>query len=88
MSRKECDFFPLFDVLQEGFRFVGNAVGVDRKADEHEVVFIKLCAVLDLFELFVTLQDFVNGFCDFFCISCDAEIGDKSFQCRSFLAKI
>ena len=80
MCGEEGDFLPMWDVLQEGFDFDGNAMGVDRKAYKHETVFIQIRALIDLFYLFVTLQRFINRLCDFFCVSCEAEVSDESFQ--------
>lgn len=82
MRGEESDFFPLWDVFQEGFDFERHAVGVDRKTNEHKSVFIQIRALIDLFYLFVMFQCFINRLRDFLRVSCDAEVSDESFQRR------
>lgn len=88
MRGKESDFFPLWDVFQEGFDFERHAVGVDRKTNEHKSVFIQIRALIDLFHLFVMFQCFINRLRDFLGVSCEAEISDESFQRRNSQTKI
>lgn len=88
MRGEESDFFPLGDAFQEKFDLVGDAVGMDGKADKNEVVFIELRAFIDLLDLFVTLQSFVNRLCDLLGVSCDAVVSNERFQCPCFQAKI
>jgi hypothetical protein len=88
VSGEKGDFFPFGDLLQEFFDFEGNTVGMGRKPNEHEVVFIQIGVLIDCFNICVTPQCIKNRLCDFFCVSCEAEVSNESFQRRNSQAKI